>query len=261
MATEYEPFKILIDGGEGDIHQREYEQSVKWSLDLINHSKTGQALLTAIKGTGKWLTIEPWRKKEINAETRPNDWRAATARGELRLGAKSGKPLTSGWWNKKTIEGTGEGSHTRILYAPTMFGFGGSSAAAFAPTLPGIGRAAVLVHEMAHAYRNMNGHSYLGPTMGGRAGYDNEEDFFAIVLTNIFVTDPTSAVQVRTLRADHRGFAPLAAALSTSKGFLQDAANKRMLSRLFTQEPGLTNDLLGVNATFNPVKECFRPSP
>jgi hypothetical protein len=166
-----------------------------------------------------------------------------------------------GRWIKNPILGTGTGSDVEIRYLPKMFGFGGTAAATFAPTLPGIGASAALFHEMAHGYRMNIGHRYPARTMGGRLLYDDEEEFFAIVLTNIFVTDPTTEVMIRTLRADHHGFTPLAAAQATSLGFLQVTANKQMLVRLFAQEPALANDLTNVNATFNPVQQYFGVSP
>ena len=38
-----------------NLNPQEYEQAVKWSLDLINHSQTGQALLRAPQRTSKRL--------------------------------------------------------------------------------------------------------------------------------------------------------------------------------------------------------------
>ena len=212
VAVKYPPFGIEIDGSDlPAADQSQYEASVKWHLDLINRSQTGHALLEAIRSTGKGMSIQPWLKAEVNAEASARDRRGATAAGEYVIGAPN-KPKQGGFWAwKGPMVGTGQGSNAVVRYSPSMFGFGGSGAASAPPTVAGTGAASVLFHEMCHAYRMMRGTQYRGATMGGRAAYDNEEEFFAILLSNVFVSDPSTQVQVRILRADHHGFAALAA--------------------------------------------------
>lgn len=273
MTTAYKPYLITIAGSElprdGAV---QYELAVRLTLDRIDRSRTGRALLKAMQRTGKSLLIEPWTGKDVNATTSAIDERKANASGEAILyglpardGPKRFQPVTEGWFIKDVAEGTGEGSDVEIRFTPAMFGFGGTAAthptAPIAPGAPGTTPSEVLFHEMAHAYRDMNGHKHAAPTIGGRVNYDNEEEFFAVVLSNIFITDPTTETIVRGLRADHHGFNTLAPARATSKGFLADQANRRLLAKLTAQEPGLALDLLSVPATFNPVKEYYRPTP
>ncbi len=260
MATTFGSSSIVINGKSLGQNAQDYELGVRWHLDLISRSQTGAALLRAMQRSGRGLLIQPWPNTNINADTTPKNSRNATAQGELVLpGAGPFNYKAKGSFRDTNV-GTGEGSDVVIRYATNMFGYGGSAQSTFAPTLPGIGPSAVLFHEMAHAYRDMAGHQYRGPMVGARVGYDNEEEFFAIVLSNIFVTDPTTQVQNRALRADHWGFKLLATAQSTSKGFLQVASNKRLIGRLSAQEPELSSDLLNVGATFNPILEYYRPA-
>jgi hypothetical protein len=273
MTTQY-GYRITIDGldpalarsgprglQELEERARDYETSVKWTLDLISRSQTGRALLCAVQGTGKKMIIRPWLDtSKINASAEALNERDAAPAGEFVLDS-SGRAKTGGhWFWKGPMIGTGKGSEAQIRYSPSMFGFGGSSASTFAPTSPGVGQSAILFHEMAHGYRDMRGHQQAVAMVGMRQAYDNEEEFFAILLTNIFVTDPTTAVQSRRLRADHWSFTALPTTQSTSKGFLQAQGNKNLVARLCTQESSLAYDLLSVNATFNPIKEYFRPS-
>lgn len=90
------------------------------------------------------------------------------------------------------------------------------------------------------------------PTVGGRRQYDNEEEFFAVVVTNVWVADPTNPNGTRTLRADHWGFTPLPAAQSTTKGFVAQAPNQRSLQKLVREEPELAAALKPVGGPFNP---------
>jgi hypothetical protein len=261
MTTQY-AFGIEIDGRDlakpaaqayDHLNQQEYEQAVKWSLDLISHSQTGQALLRAMQRTSKRLSIKPWRKKEVSAGGGPFDMSAATAKGKLQRDPDTGKLVIDAQGNLP-IAGTGKGSDVEIRYTPSMWGFGGASVSVYPPmSSPGAGRTSVLFHEMAHAYRMMRGNLYCGPM----AGYDTEEEFFAILLSNIFVTDPSSAVLVRTLRRDHGDFSQLMPPQSTSLGFLQDPVNKSLVAGICEQEKLLTLDLISVNATFNPIKAYY----
>ena len=190
----------------------------------------------------------------------------------IRLPLARGKPRIPEPYNYK---GTGQGTDVDIFYDPWMFGWGGSVMSnpayrlafhpnqlrsnpnflRYYPTRPCVSPSAALFHEMVHAFREMRGHSYNGRTMGRRAGYENEEEFFAIVLTNIFVSDPTTPVAVRDLRHDHDGHDWLPPAQATSSGFLADPANQRLLTKFIMQEPGLVNDLLNVKASFNPIRQ------
>jgi nucleoid-associated protein YgaU len=261
VTTSYDAFGIKIDGDE------EYERGVKWRLDFIGRSETGRALLHAIQLTGKQITIKKYRPKnqnDFNAATDALDEPAATAAGEFLVDT-SGKPktktsFTSGWQIPTVMTGTGQGSNVEIYYDPSLKGFGSPAAAPanasfWGPTNACSTPSDQLFHEMVHAFRMMRGHSYFGRTMGGRALYDNEEEFFAIVLTNIFVSDPTTGVANRKLRADHHSYNTLAPAQSTSSGFVGQPPNQRLLAKFITQEPGLVNDLLNVRANFNPIKQ------
>jgi hypothetical protein len=88
-------------------------------------------------------------------------------------------------------------------------------------------------------------------------GYDNQEEFFAVLMSNIFVTDSTALLPVRTLRADHHDFKPLAAAQATSQGFLEVSENRLLVAQFWGQEFDLMTDLLHVNSSFNPIQQYY----
>lgn len=268
MASTFRNYAITIDGGSlGGDEATQSEFSIRLTLERIARSDTGTALLERMRLTGRSLTILPWTDTKINATASPSDPKAATRKGEFALAGGKGPqrfmPMTEGLFIKEPMVGTGVGSDSVIRFSPFLFGYGGTASKGPKPEIPagspGTTPSAVLFHEMAHSYRHMSGQYQKMPLQGGRAGYNNEEEFFAIVLSNIFVTDPTSEILRRTLRADHRGFNQLAPALSTSKGFLSEKPNERLIGKIGSQEPGLMLDLLKVRATFNPFKEYFRP--
>lgn len=113
----------------------------------------------------------------------------------------------------------------------------------------------MLFHELAHAYRYANGAFNRRPTTAGSSGYTDMEEFFAVVLSNVLISDPTYSSGNRTLRADHAGFQPLASTLSTSRGFVSHIPNRNKIRELVASEPELTKALAGVKSYFNPFVE------
>ena len=93
------------------------------------------------------------------------------------------------------------------------------------------------------------------------AGYDNEEEFFAILVVNIFMSEQGKTVP----RADHHGTSnALAENLSSSEGFLGKGAsqtltqheNRRLVNKLVSQDYDLCRNIQEASrATFNPIRE------
>jgi hypothetical protein len=222
----------------------DWEPFVLWTLKKIGTSETGKAVLQAIQQTGKQMRIKPYTPAAAaatgacNAYAQPQDWTAATAKGKPVGGAV----------------GTGAGSNAEIRYSSPMWGYGGTCAGTAPPTAAGTSPPALLFHEMVHGLRQMAGLSFGNKLTGVLQNYDNEEEFFAILVSNIFVTDPTNAVPNRTLRADHHGFTTLAAAQATTAGFLAVQDNRALVGKVVAQQVGLALALAKVRATFNPIQ-------
>ena len=122
---------------------------------------------------------------------------------------------------------------------------------------PGTTPSQVLFHELAHAYRDASGKFDQRQIIGTNALYDDKEEFFAVVPSNIYATDPSNPTVMRELRADHTGFSTLSPDLSTSRSFLSRPSNRNHLRELFKEEPLLMNDLLRVSSYFNPLAELY----
>jgi hypothetical protein len=116
----------------------------------------------------------------------------------------------------------------------------------------------VLLHEMVHGLRDMQGQSFKVPTRGTLRNYDNLEEFLAIVITNVYISAKDKTMP---LRADHHGHTRLKDTLSTSEGFLKNPENLRLLSLLNTKflEGPLFEQLgfLVPSAAFNPFRELL----
>lgn len=115
----------------------------------------------------------------------------------------------------------------------------------------------VLFHELVHGYRRVTGKVKKEPLYGGLLRYDNSEEFYAVLLTNIFISD-TSNHYKTDLRQDHSGHAGLEAELDSSFGFFQSGAKAFLLVDQFCNDhPDLSKKLAGVKAPFNPLAAIY----
>jgi len=250
-------YGIKIEGDE------DYKSRTKATLEFLAKCDTGLVLLNAIKKTGKEFIISPWSGTACNATASAADLASGIAKGgtyPLGSGADPFQPLED--YNmvkdllglpQEPLIGTGKGSDTVINFSPTMWGYGGSCNAYSG--MPGSSPSQILFHELAHAYRFAKGAFNGRPTVGGSANYTNLEEFFAITLTNVMISDPTYSAGNRTLRADHAGFSALAPNLSTSHGFVGHQPNATKMKELISSDPALVAELKKVNSYFNPFAE------
>ncbi len=249
-------FGITIAGDE------DYQMQVSTTLQWLARSDTGMTLLNAIGRTGKQIVISPYTGSDCNATAAPTNSADSTAAGTpvLNRGKQVmepdllrevlGLPL-------EPVFGTGAGSNADVKFSPTIFGYGVTGACSSMAGSPGASPSQVLFHELAHAYRNVRGASNRRPTIGGSASYTNLEEFFAVVLSNVLIADPTYSSGNRTLRADHWGFQALAPHLCTSKGFVSHTPNRNLMRELVQSEPQLAKDLAAGKSYFNPFGEAL----
>jgi hypothetical protein len=119
----------------------------------------------------------------------------------------------------------------------------------------------ILFHELVHAHRRAAGIAPLGPRGGGLNLYGNGEEFLAVVITNVYISDGTNH-RKSGLRADHSGHRPLESNLNTSLTFYKSSPQALTLIKEFAEhkdEKPFFDDLTKVNARFNPfaaLREC-----
>jgi hypothetical protein len=126
---------------------------------------------------------------------------------------------------------------------------------------PGGTPAESLFHELVHAFRivtekasNREGPSlpYIPEALQKYPTYDVEEDFFTVLITNIF-----SSETGRPLRKDHGNPEALPPALSTNKGFLAIEPYARLVRNFCTDHPSISQKIRDVPSAFNPIKEVL----
>jgi hypothetical protein len=143
----------------------------------------------------------------------------------------------------------GGGSDAQVYFTPSEWG-GGESACSG----PGTGAPAdeVLFHEMVHALRDMQGLSNPVPTVN--TSYLNEEEFLAIVVTNVYI----SAKGGTKFRANHFDNSILWSPLNTSKGFVEDEENRKVLNNYASMWQPTFGQLANLTQPkFNPFREVI----
>jgi hypothetical protein len=123
---------------------------------------------------------------------------------------------------------------------------------------PGGSREESLFHELVHAFRLVTEKASMrrlsvNPFVPGKLrklpNYEFEEDFFAILISNIF-----SSETGRPLRGGHDSLDPLPRELSTDKGFLAVEEYARLVRRFCTDHRAVSMHLRDVPSAFNPIR-------
>lgn len=238
-----------------------YGMKVSQVLEKIKSYSVGRTIVQDIKSTGKNLEIQPYHdgKSEVfgpcNATTKAKSPTASAPKG-VGKGAPwfrgdSDNRLTPdderNALNPPRFVGTGKGSEVKVHFSPESWGprrqdcFQGQNG-----SLPD----EVLLHEMVHGLRKMQGKHNPWPT--DLKGYENEEEFLAVVVANVYMSEKGS----QQLRADHDGHWPLRPPLDTSTGFLADQNNLKILKiHHLVWRPTFLNLATITTAKFNPFRQ------
>jgi hypothetical protein len=121
----------------------------------------------------------------------------------------------------------------------------------------------VLFHELFHAWRDMKGlpgHATAAVGRGLGALYQNTEEFLAVTITNIYVSDHTNR-WASGLRGDHVSHRALEKDLSSSVRFFQSSPQVLPILREFIRQAGnFCGEICNVRSSFNPIAAVMDPS-
>src|SRR5262249_22867075 len=159
------------------------------------------------------------------------------------------------------VQGTAKGSDSTLHFSP--WGHDNAmpvcaAAAGATACRPDHGPLDLFLHELTHSLRHLRGQTECIPTVV--PGYGNQEEFFAILVTNIFMSECGKTA----LRGDHTRTGVLTGGLSTSEGFLgkgvtpsvEQYQNRWLVNWLAVEDPDLCLNIRNVTtAPFNPIRE------
>jgi hypothetical protein len=228
----------------------QYEHAVLPQLQRIHRSHTGQAVFHEfITRSNHRMTIIPYEQPLLNAFAAAKNLQTATPKGQVERSGADGHVLLNA--QGQPLVGAGGGSDSDISFTPSMFTKfcnqqkKGHKAGAHPDE--------VLFHEMVHAVRQMRG--LLNPLPLGFL-YDTEEEFYAILLANIYASETGRAID---LRSDHHGFEHLTT--DTNAKFLpkKDMTDYRyrLVDKLVHEERQMALALAKIHAPFNPIRRYY----
>jgi hypothetical protein len=218
--------------------KQRYETEIVAALERLADTWAGWAALTEIFYRSQIMTIQPFHPTKqtgpINAYAQATDTAAATLKDTAERD-KNGKVVEHG------VVGTGTGSDTVVRFSQeTWTGPGAPAGAGASPD-------EILLHEMIHGLRQMQGRS-VREAVNGNPGMDNYEEFVAITISNIY----RSEKGIPGLRKDHQDFSPLAGPTTDPAVF--KSTYGRYLSNMDIEQPRLCRNLRQINCAFNPLK-------
>ncbi len=195
-----------------------YTRKVTDHLGMIYRTKVGKIHLDCIRYHGLPVVISPYTAGGCNS---------------------------GGGWT--TVAGTRQGYAN---YSPDTFGPHG----ACTPALGTSGRLGqeILFHELIHAFRGVSGKWNQQPNM---TRYGDSEEFLAVLLTNIFISDQSNKTK-SSLRADHADFKALPGDLSAPFIFFESSTLVLPLVKQFVADNhGLAIMLANSHVPFNPIAD------
>ena len=199
-----------------------WKRSVIAQLNVISRSAAGSALFGSMKRMAQWIDVYPLREIECNAH-----------------GGFPGTRVVNGRWYQG-----------RLQYNPDVY-MSGSTCYKRRHRSFGKEPDQVLFHELIHAHRAA---SWLLPhhdkLIAGLSGYKDEEEFLAVVLTNIYISETKG----KGMRADYISYGELKGPLGSSIGFFASSPSVLRILTDFQREQGfLFDELAKVKAPFNPL--------
>jgi hypothetical protein len=228
----YLRYRILIDGSWNnkkrkaplnDAQIAHFNFHTARAFDEILKRKTGQIIVEGIHSEGWAVVVQPYWRDDCNNKT--------VGRSQMV---------------------SGNGPNVVIGFLPDAPCFVDPISKDFKT---GGSPAENLFHELVHAFRlvtekasDLKGPSNVPGSSLKYPEYDTEEDFFAILITNIF-----SSETGRPLRAGHDANEALPPNLSTNVGFLTVEAYARLVKKFISDHPSVGEQLRSVPSTFNPI--------
>jgi hypothetical protein len=268
--------------------QNVYENGIVMWLEFLRRTRTGWALLMDVwRCRPKEIVIQPWlARAEVNAAKYWKDRNLAAALAPASsmgramgscmrtLAAALGHPQPPppktddpGWLCLEENAATKRVASEEVKDLPRAEALVYFSPEFYSPPgrvyrKPGPGTEAdeALLHEMVHAARILRdvADELRNANPPDNPGWDNDEEFFAIVLANVYRSELTTRGWHRPgLRKDHKSGAALEPKFADPKVFLGLGLNPLRFQRWSVEQKELFQDVRQVRCPFNPIRAFF----
>ncbi|TXL71947.1 hypothetical protein FHP25_27310 [Vineibacter terrae] len=148
-----------------------------------------------------------------------------------------------------------------VAYSPSTFSSHGVCSAL--PAAENRGRLwdEILFHELVHVFRNATGKWNKGPALSyAMRHYDDNEEFIAVLCTNIYVADRTNKIKTG-LRASHQGYKAMDPADAMRFGLFASSRNAYALVKKFCDDNPIFTKALSdklPDVIYNPIADYYR---
>ena len=245
MTDFYEPCNIqFIDEAVYDLGPpypvrvapySKWKEAMLAALHKIGSTRSGTALFQSIKMTGMWIRARPLMYEACNANSTADFESVFNNGGRMIAATVRLEPHTYMSGSECFLQESMANSRWNHGKFPDE----------------------VLFHELVHACRTLQHITDNKALQGGLQRYDFDDEFFAIVLTNIYISDRTNR-HSSGLRADHQNGRPLEKELSCSYTFYRSSPQTiKLMDRLANEMYLLCTRLAKVKAVFNPLAAYF----
>src|SRR5262249_28407702 len=201
------------------------------------------ALFTEGQCRNLQVTMVPMGASSALASAGPDTPEAAAPSGVTPYRGLRDDPATAKdeRYEKAGFTGTGKGSSAHIEFDPKA-----------------TDAEKTIVHELLHSLREMRGQLNQAPTETVLFQYENEEEFYAMLIGNIFLSEKGRD----DLRASHIVYQELSVDLKTSAGFLGDTpygkACRRLVNKFICDDYDVAQTIknhVPIATKFNPIRE------
>ena len=202
-----------------------YTYKVREHLRWIYLTITGKILFNSIKYHGLPVVIRPYIKGDCNA----------TGGGEFPGGNPRGF----------------------VSYSPDTFSLHGVCPATTSAQKSGLLWDEILFHELVHVFRFVSKKWNTPKLYGGLHRYSNKEEFYAVMVTNIYISDKSNKIK-SSLRADHQGFRPLSKDFDEYFEFFSAGTQVfELVEEFWKDHPGFSKRVAidAYEAVFNPLAD------
>jgi len=200
-----------------------FEADVRKELGKILRSEVGRALAASLRYHQSSITLMPYEDEGCNA---------------LEDAASK------------------DSNHSVVLFSPEKLCSGPCASRPHnhrSATLPH----EILFHELVHALRRISGKIRYVPLGGTLSQYRTREEFYAILATNIFISDRSNP-QKSGLRAHNYGHLSLDKELASSFDYFRQGTRVyQLIANFCSENPGFTRMLSRARALHNPLAAYY----
>ena len=258
---ELNKYSIIIsvaDSGLEGSQAKQYEDRVEACILQCTSTVVGRAVIAKIRAHGRVVVIPYTNRFADKFKTGNLNAMSLSTDSSIEF-----NPLVRKYFDPVFARST-----NIVCFSPMRYDFMPASNARFGAA--GFSAPDILLHELVHAGRELGGDGRKDEKLrGSLARYDDEGEYFAVLVTNIHMSEigrqsPLGLNHANwgypntprtNIRADHR-VGELPPELTISENYLKVPENFSLVNKYWNQHPTIAPMIARSPARFNPIR-CY----